>query len=264
MKIERIIISPSIAETLLANNNSNRSLNKMLVKFYEKELKDGAWMLNGETIKIGKDGRLLDGQHRLTAIIKSGISMDTYIAKDVENDCFATIDTGRTRKASDVLSAIGVLNDKNISAGISKYLNLKRGLNTSEAGVGQGNKKISNTEVVEEYNNNADMYQRLFKRGAEFYKHNFRVLTPSNFIAFYRYFQTKYSDEQIDLFFDSISERSGVGGVLFNRLLNNNLAKRKMILSELNAIIIKAFNSFITGKKIIVLSYRLEEKFPTL
>lgn len=59
--------------------------------------------LNGETIKFDKDGKLLDGQHRLAAIVMSGVTKLIYVAYNVPRSAIITIDTGRNRSFSDQL-----------------------------------------------------------------------------------------------------------------------------------------------------------------
>ena len=62
-------ITPPMAALLLGNNGANRKLNKRHVDFLSDQIKSGKWQKIGQTIVIAKDGTLMDGQHRLTAIV---------------------------------------------------------------------------------------------------------------------------------------------------------------------------------------------------
>lgn len=67
----------------------------------------GKWDANGAAIKIAKDGTLLDGQHRLTAIVQSGKSVVTLVVTGLEKEVFTTIDAGKTRSHGDYLKIAG-------------------------------------------------------------------------------------------------------------------------------------------------------------
>ena len=105
-KIE--LITPQIAEQYLAKNSNNyRRLYKATVDQYASEMINGEWIFNGEAIKFNKSGKLVDGQHRLSAIVKSGCSVPMVVITDV-NDDVNTFDIGKTRSVSDIASANGL------------------------------------------------------------------------------------------------------------------------------------------------------------
>lgn len=62
-------ITPDIAKTMLGENVNNRRISHDNVNMFAREMRNGEWRFNGEAIKFSKDGRLLDGQHRLLAVI---------------------------------------------------------------------------------------------------------------------------------------------------------------------------------------------------
>lgn len=63
-------ITPELAADLLSRNMKNRPVSQQRVRKYMAAMVAGKWLLNGEAIKISIDGRLIDGQHRLKAIIQ--------------------------------------------------------------------------------------------------------------------------------------------------------------------------------------------------
>lgn len=103
------IITPSVAKAYLEKNIANyRRIDKYRVACYAKEMANGTWQNNGEAIKFGKDGQLLDGQHRLTAIIRSGACVGMYVIRDVDAtlfDCIRPRTTAQTAKASGLSGA---------------------------------------------------------------------------------------------------------------------------------------------------------------
>lgn len=104
------LITPEIAAQYLKKNGANRTLTERHVARLEKAMRDGEWTLNGEAIKFDRNGRLIDGQHRMQAVIRSGECVRMLVVYDVPEGSFDTLDTGRTRSGGDVLSIIGHIN----------------------------------------------------------------------------------------------------------------------------------------------------------
>jgi hypothetical protein len=102
-------ITPELAKQLLdTTNHDNRPLKPAHVKMPVTAIND-EWMLNGETIAFSKSGRLLDGQHRLTACVNTGKAFQTVIIKGIEDEAaFGTIDTGKPRSVTDLMSLQGL------------------------------------------------------------------------------------------------------------------------------------------------------------
>lgn len=103
MEITQELITPSKAKYLLTKNLSNRKLAPQHVAFLSRQMKLGEWSENGESIKFDVDGVLLDGQHRLLAIVQSNTSQNMLVVNNINSETFGTIDTGRPRSAADVL-----------------------------------------------------------------------------------------------------------------------------------------------------------------
>ena len=110
MEITTETITPEQAERFLVRNKSNRPISKTLVTNYSKAISRGEWELNGDAIRIAKDGELLDGQHRLLAIVKSGCSIKTLLVTGLDQIVFDTIDRGKSRTVADILAINGEVN----------------------------------------------------------------------------------------------------------------------------------------------------------
>ncbi|NIN63676.1 MAG: ParB N-terminal domain-containing protein, partial [Anaerolineae bacterium] len=83
----------------------NRNVSDKHVDFLVREIKEGRWVENGVPIILDEDGFLVDGQHRLWAIIKSGQPVRALIVQGVDrDDALPTIDLNRrSRNFADVL-----------------------------------------------------------------------------------------------------------------------------------------------------------------
>lgn len=114
-------LSQRDAKKLLQGNEKNRHLNKSLINKYLRLMNVGKWVLNGETIKLGKKDDsfvLLDGQHRLNAIAKADKPVSVSLALGLSPSHFKTIDTGRARSAGDILKMAGYKNVHVLSAAV--------------------------------------------------------------------------------------------------------------------------------------------------
>lgn len=103
-------ITPAIAAEWLKANRSNRPLSKDIAAGYAEAMREGEWLLNGESIKFDWDGRLVDGQHRLAGVVKAGIRCEFCVIRGLDPEVFKTLDTGKKRSVGDVLSIKGVKN----------------------------------------------------------------------------------------------------------------------------------------------------------
>lgn len=97
----KIAVTPDIAAEWLANQAPNRPLSQCHFNKMIADLEAGTWYYNGETIKFNKLGQLFDGQHRLEAIVRSGVTTFMMVAYDLDD---TLVDYNRTRSASDILT----------------------------------------------------------------------------------------------------------------------------------------------------------------
>lgn len=111
--ITKIIdVSPKVAEEFLKFNTMNRLLTKSHINHLAQIMKQGDWELTGENIIIAPDGTLLNGQHRLYAIIKSGKTVQICFIFGIDKKAFSAMDTGKIRNATDVISIEGFIKDE--------------------------------------------------------------------------------------------------------------------------------------------------------
>lgn len=101
--IQEVLLTPSEAAKWLEANALNRPVRERHVKFLAEEIRSGNWQLNGQAIIISDGEEVLDGQHRLKAVIEAGISIRTLVIYGIKRDAFKTIDTGVIRTGGDAL-----------------------------------------------------------------------------------------------------------------------------------------------------------------
>lgn len=123
MIVERVILTPHDAEKLLIASlgHRQRSIRPDRVARLVRAITTGQWQVTHQAIAVDRDGVVIDGQHRLTAIAASGLDVETMIARDVDRATFGVLDTGAVRSPADVLRISG-FNNTNVLAAAARYL----------------------------------------------------------------------------------------------------------------------------------------------
>lgn len=109
-------VSPEIAQRWLLRNVKNRRLAQALVAVYATDMRNGRWIFDGATIKFSESGQLLDGQHRLHAVIASGATVLMLIVRGLPDESQVVMDTGRKRAAADMFGLDGKENASLLAA----------------------------------------------------------------------------------------------------------------------------------------------------
>ncbi len=101
MKTEIIKITPSMAREWLNHNKWNRTLRPNWIDQLTAMIQRGEWSVTNDAICFGEDGNLMNGQHRLTAIERSEITVDALVLYGVSKEAFMVMDQGKKRTISD-------------------------------------------------------------------------------------------------------------------------------------------------------------------
>ncbi len=171
MKMTVKYVGPKLAEALLSSNSHNRSVSYHRVQTLANEMRSGKWQLNGETIVISDSGKLLDGQHRLYAILESGCTVQLAIAEGVPENSFETIDTGRARTAGEIAGMAGIGEGTIVSAAAGLIWRMYHG-----ASVNETCPAYISLRVIERY-------PALTKWAHKVVQARPRVLSPASFLA---------------------------------------------------------------------------------
>lgn len=122
MKITTETISPEIAEKWLAKRYGHqRPLTPTWVSELADIISNGDWEINGDAIRFSVEDELIDGQHRLSAIVRSGLSVESVVIRDLPSVAFDSIDQGRKRTPGHLLATLGVVNP-NVCAAIARQV----------------------------------------------------------------------------------------------------------------------------------------------
>lgn len=97
-------VTPDRAADILEKcNRANRNIRPAVVKKYARIMAEGNWRLSPEAIVIADTGRLLSGQHRLTALVSVGITARFLFIYGPDESTFEILDRGAVRSTADAL-----------------------------------------------------------------------------------------------------------------------------------------------------------------
>lgn len=122
-----IKVSPQLAADWLATSNvKNRALSASRVRMYAATMSRGLWRHpTGEPIIFDRLNRIQDGQHRLAAQVDSGATISYWVLTHADPEDFLVIDTGKSRRAGDVLGMDGVANANQVAALARTFLHMR-------------------------------------------------------------------------------------------------------------------------------------------
>lgn len=100
-------VEPEQAEKWLERNVANRTLRPSRVREYATAMTQGRWLYTADPIRFDEDGRLIDGQHRLLAVVRSGRTVEMHVVRGLAREAQDKVDTGATRTAADALKVRG-------------------------------------------------------------------------------------------------------------------------------------------------------------
>lgn len=255
-------VTPDIAATLLSANHHNRNLRDHRVAQLAEAMRRGEWELNGETIKIAVDGTLLDGQHRLQAVIESNVGIDTLVMRGLPLAAQDTVDTGRRRRLADILKIEGYSDSHALAAAVSILHRIRSGsrIDYSHAGAPSAQQALDLIDVEPQIKSSVVVARRVTKA----------VGGPIGVFSALHCVFFEVDPEPTEEFFARLAD-----GVELRRRdpvlhLRNQLARpredRSYSRSPFNiaALTVKAFNMRRAGKEIDLLTFRQGEKFPAV
>lgn len=107
---ERVLVTPELATKLLDLNTGNRPVRDREVELWQNVIERGEFRYTHQGIAVDSNGVLQDGQHRATAIVRSGIAVEMQVSVGMPPENFDAIDNGLRRNFRDVVARLGIAN----------------------------------------------------------------------------------------------------------------------------------------------------------
>lgn len=105
VQFKLVNVTVAMAKAWLEKNKSNRKVSKPLVAKWLRAMVADQWRGDDspEGISIGVDGALLDGQHRLLALVEYGKPVRMLVIYNVSEEARKVMNSGRSRSVADTL-----------------------------------------------------------------------------------------------------------------------------------------------------------------
>jgi len=253
MQIRQELVTPELAESYMKMNTFNRPLNVRRIAAIVNAMDRGEWVDNGDAIRFSKTGALLDGQHRLAAIIKTGVAQNYVVISDLDDDVFTTIDTGKPRNTSDVFAISGIRNYTTAAAITRAFLSWQKMGNPFDM---PPERRPSNDEVLTAYQNDA----RFEKATSFIVGHKWLRNYMSASICGFVYLSALHADEESEMtsFLTEMNEpsptpKSNVPRLLREKLIENRASVRRLNAETVLALVIRSYKSYREGKTLKLL-----------
>lgn len=106
MKTSVVTVTPELAKRWLKKNTNNRRMRPLSVEKIAADIKAGGWIENHQAIAFNCDGTLIDGQHRLAAIVEAGVSIRSVVIRGVKKEALGVIDDHAKRSLCDAIRLV--------------------------------------------------------------------------------------------------------------------------------------------------------------
>jgi hypothetical protein len=250
MRIEKMTITPSIAADFLSKNTKNRPLSERRVCAIANAINNGEWRLNGDAIRFSAAGELIDGQTRLSAIIRSGIPVESIVVFGLPDDAFGTIDiNGSARTASDVLAIKGIKYYK-LCAMVAQCVLIWEASGVTFVGNISKSRMITTTEIADRASSDL-LLQNIVE---EYAKLKRLSLISARIYCYVRYSTMRFDREKSDLFFSQLTTGANLEDgspvlLLREMLMRMRSARSSERASIIVAYVFLAFEFFCLGRK---------------
>lgn len=239
-----VSVTPETAARWLEDyNHGNRHIRSSLTSAYTRDMVEGRWQLAGEPIKFAPDGRLLDGQHRLSAIVESGCTVLLFVARNIDPAAQHVMDTGAKRSAADALALDGGHNVVVTAAAARLALSVDAAKETNTPS-SIDRYTATNSEVLAFVDDNPSL-----RESSIFASRNARRTdVPPAMVAYTHWRFRTINAEQADQFWIAAAEKIGLSSgdpviALTNRFAEARRNREKLSRSIQMSLIFRAWNT---------------------
>lgn len=245
---------PSAAKSLLGLNTQNRRIRPLHVASIASDYATGNYTFTGSPVVVSNDGVLLDGQHRLLAIIKADVTIPLLIVRGVKAQSQINIDTGQRRKFGDVLTLRGYSDGKNLASLVAHAYRWEKGEKNPAGSV-----RPTNAELLTFLERHPELATCLYPTQAASRK--WRIRRTQAALAYWLFDRIDH-DENVEFWkrmvtlHDDSSDPIGALQARFLKEMASPATHSRMTYETEMALIIKAWNAYIRGERIVQLRFR--------
>lgn len=244
---EFITVTPGLAQEWLGRNEGNRNLKHLKIATLVRDILADRFLITGEAIKFDWNGRLIDGQNRLHAVVKASRPVTLLVVRGLDPESQKVMDTGAKRSAGDALRMAGHHNQQNVLAATIRLLIAwdKGELTTAFSKAPE----VTHSEVLDFYATNDDL-DAAVAQATKIYK---KIKATPSPLATAIYLTTLVDAEDSYRFFQELGDLD-LGGkgnpkaTLYTRL--ETLKGEKYTAAQQLYFILRAWNAWREGKSL--------------
>lgn len=125
-ELRLVTVDEKLAELWLSTANvRNRPIDRSRVDEYRRAMATGGWKMSNDMIAFDRDGVLINGQHRLQAVVESGTTQTFAVLEGADQTDQDVMDVGKARKAGQQLHIRGWKNSSAAAATVRALLRWK-------------------------------------------------------------------------------------------------------------------------------------------
>ena len=99
--VEYVEVTPDRAKEWLDSSRRNRKLSQRRISLYADAMQRGDWLPNDQGISFNEQGQLMNGQHRLNAVIKANLSIPMLVVSNIPDRSQLVMDQNLKRTPHD-------------------------------------------------------------------------------------------------------------------------------------------------------------------
>lgn len=101
---EYMEVTPALASEWLSNAARNRKVHDVWIERYAERMKRGDWMVTDQGIAFNGDGELIDGQHRLHAVVLANRTVTMLVTRGLDHRAQLVMDQGIRRQVHEQIA----------------------------------------------------------------------------------------------------------------------------------------------------------------
>lgn len=254
------VITPAKAADYLKQNKNNRNIRPVNVRMLAKDMTEGRWYLTTDGIGFDIEGRLINGQHRLTACIEANTPFICAVFRNMPTTAFKAIDNNLGRTASDAIKEVA--NASTVASSIKSLTRIRQG-NNFIGDKATKNIGLSNSLSTEIYRNNEKGFDNATAIARSFinksqYINAFRPGLLAGLI-YYLIYDLGHDQEQVRGFFENIlslqTSRNETLESFRMRLISDAMSPVKLTAQVKQNMLAKVWNAYIRGKALKIIKW---------
>jgi len=201
-RVSIVTVTPNQAKKWLEGNVDNRNLREARVLQLAQVLQRDEWELTGDALVFDEDDTLLNGQHRLTAVVVADVPARFLVLRGVPAKTQEVMDQGLARTLGDQLQRRGVPYYTYVSSALFWLHRLEYSEVSSVAHYAEPTMRPSFRQLLKLYEENLDLAEEAAKIGR--HVSNLKVRAGATLAIYHRLrrIEDDNIDGEVDIFFE--------------------------------------------------------------